>query len=382
MRGRKAFVHGCRSQHAHRFRAGLRPPSPARFETPRSQTGTSFNYLLATAKIESDLDPEPDDEIVVGLGPVPVHRSDLARHPQAGRAGLRLRRLCERDLAQRRPATTPWTIRQMRRQIMKLRNDPTANAVMAGVLTQQNAAALAPPHRAPADRERALHRPFLRRRRRRQADPARRQQSAGQRRRGLSQRGARQPVDLLRSAGQCPQRARASIPSSSAASRSRATARLRRWRAPRACRRSRPRCRAPAGGRAVGHRRRGRRPRRLPPRRARSAAVPAVPADASAATVRPATRPSIRCSATRTGAPPSIPWWWRCGARRRASAATAPAGAAGRRPHAGAVGRQRHRHGVVRSVPGHAPECARAVRRQLVARDRSRTRRSTAPPAH
>jgi hypothetical protein len=31
---------------------------------------------------------------------------------------------------------------EMRREIMKLRNDPSANAVMAGVLTQQNAAAL------------------------------------------------------------------------------------------------------------------------------------------------------------------------------------------------------------------------------------------------
>ena len=191
-----------------------------------------------------------------------------------------------------------------------------------------------PPHRAPADGERALHRPFLRRRRCRQAHPARRQQPPGQRRRGLSERGARQPLDLLRSAGQCPQHA----------------GRLFRARPPLQGRERRPGCDAGerggdadagAAGRGCGARRpagRARRsptspgsPRSLPPRlRARRRPRPRAAARPRARRRRPEHRPSIRCSATRTGAPPSIPWWCRCGAFRRASPTAAPA--APRRP--------------------------------------------------
>ena len=74
-----------------------------------------------------------------------------------------------------------------------------------------------------ADRRRALHRAFLRHRWcRRNSINAASEQSASQCGRDVSRRGARQPIDLLRQAGQCAQRRRASIPNSIAATRSRA----------------------------------------------------------------------------------------------------------------------------------------------------------------
>ncbi len=53
-------------------------------------TGTSFQYLLATAQVESGLNPQRRRGDLVGARPVPVHRSDLARHHQAIGRGLGL----------------------------------------------------------------------------------------------------------------------------------------------------------------------------------------------------------------------------------------------------------------------------------------------------
>ena len=44
-------------------------------------TGANFQYLLATAKVESNLNPNAAGHDVVGARPVPVHRADLARRP-------------------------------------------------------------------------------------------------------------------------------------------------------------------------------------------------------------------------------------------------------------------------------------------------------------
>jgi hypothetical protein len=107
-----------------------------------SQTGTSFNYLLATAKIESDLDPNltMKSSSAAGLFQF-IDQTWLGTLKQAGPAfGYGdYANAISRNSAGHYSVDDP----EMRSQIMKLRNDPSANAVMAGVLTQQNAAALA-----------------------------------------------------------------------------------------------------------------------------------------------------------------------------------------------------------------------------------------------
>ena len=69
--------------------------------------------------------------------PVPVHRADLARDPEAGGAGARLRPLRRRDHADAVRPLRGAPTRRCAREIMTLRNDPTANAAMAGAFTQQ-----------------------------------------------------------------------------------------------------------------------------------------------------------------------------------------------------------------------------------------------------
>jgi len=106
-----------------------------------SQTGTSFNYLLATAKIESDLDPNLTMKSSSASGLFQfIDQTWLGTLKQAGPA------FGYGDYANAisRNSSGHYSVDDpdMRRQIMKLRNDPSANAVMAGVLTQQNAAAL------------------------------------------------------------------------------------------------------------------------------------------------------------------------------------------------------------------------------------------------
>jgi hypothetical protein len=104
-------------------------------------TGTSFNYLLATAKIESDLDPSltMKSSSATGLFQF-IDQTWLGTLKQAGPA------FGYGDYANAisRSSSGRYTVDDagMRKEIMKLRNDPTANAVLAGVLTQQNAAAL------------------------------------------------------------------------------------------------------------------------------------------------------------------------------------------------------------------------------------------------
>jgi hypothetical protein len=106
-----------------------------------SATGTSFSYLLATAKIESDLDPNltMKSSSATGLFQF-IDQTWLGTLKQAGPA------FGYGDYANAisRNASGHYSVgdAEMRRAIMKLRNDPTANAVMAGALTQKNAAAL------------------------------------------------------------------------------------------------------------------------------------------------------------------------------------------------------------------------------------------------
>jgi hypothetical protein len=105
-------------------------------------TGTSFSYLLATAKIESDLDPTMTmkSSSAVGLFQF-IDQTWLGTLKQAGPAfGYSdYANAISRDSSGRYSVSDS----EMRREIMRLRNDPRANAVMAGALTQNNAAVLA-----------------------------------------------------------------------------------------------------------------------------------------------------------------------------------------------------------------------------------------------
>ena len=98
----------------------------------------------------------------------------------------------------------------MRSEILKLRNDPTANAVMAGAFTQANAALLSATARPLAERRRTLYRAFSRRRRRGASDLGCREQSECQRRELFSQCRAGQFFDFLRPVDGCGPQPRAS----------------------------------------------------------------------------------------------------------------------------------------------------------------------------
>jgi hypothetical protein len=106
-----------------------------------NQTGTSFSYLLATARIESDLNPSltMKSSSAAGLFQF-IDQTWLGTLKQAGPAfGYGdYANAISRNSSGHYSVDDP----EMRKEIIKLKNDPNANAVMAGVLTQQNSAAL------------------------------------------------------------------------------------------------------------------------------------------------------------------------------------------------------------------------------------------------
>ena len=104
-------------------------------------TGTSFNYLLATAKVESGLNPQAGASTSSARGLFQfIEQTWLATIKQAGSA-LGYGRYAD---AITKSASGQYEVQDpaMRNEILKLRNDPTANAVMAGAFTQANAAIL------------------------------------------------------------------------------------------------------------------------------------------------------------------------------------------------------------------------------------------------
>jgi hypothetical protein len=106
-----------------------------------SATGTSFQYLLATAQVESGLNPQAGASTSSARGLFQfIDQTWLATMKQAGPSlgyGQYASAITKNAFGQyevQDPA--------MRNEILKLRNDPTANAVMAGAFTQANAALL------------------------------------------------------------------------------------------------------------------------------------------------------------------------------------------------------------------------------------------------
>jgi Transglycosylase SLT domain len=104
-------------------------------------TGTSFNYLLATAQVESGLNPQAGASTSSARGLFQfIETTWLATIKQAG-AALGLGRFAD---AITQTASGNYEVRDpaMRGEILKLRNDPAANALMAGAFTKGNASAL------------------------------------------------------------------------------------------------------------------------------------------------------------------------------------------------------------------------------------------------
>jgi hypothetical protein len=111
-------------------------------QSAAQSTGASFDYLLATAKVESDLDPNLSarGSSATGLFQF-IEQTWLSAVKQAGKAlGLGSQADAIEQTASGRYVVKDAAVRQ---EIMQLRKDPTANALMAGAFTQQNAAVLA-----------------------------------------------------------------------------------------------------------------------------------------------------------------------------------------------------------------------------------------------
>jgi hypothetical protein len=104
-------------------------------------TGTSFQYLLATAQVESGLNPHAGAATSSARGLFQfIDQTWLATLKQSG-AALGYGQYAA---AITKNASGHYEVADpaMRSEILKLRNDPTANAVMAGAFTQANAAVL------------------------------------------------------------------------------------------------------------------------------------------------------------------------------------------------------------------------------------------------
>ena len=104
-------------------------------------TGASFNYLLATAQVESGLNPQAGAATSSARGLFQfIDTTWLATIKQSG-AALGLGRYA--DAITQTPSGN-YEVRDptMRSEILKLRNDPAANALMAGAFTNGNASAL------------------------------------------------------------------------------------------------------------------------------------------------------------------------------------------------------------------------------------------------
>lgn len=116
-------------------------------------TGASFDYLLATAQVESGLNPQAGAQTSSARGLFQfIQQTWLATMKQAGPA-LGYGRYAAAIV---KTASGRYEVPDaaMRNEILKLRVDPATNAVMAGAFTRANAAALsARLGRAPSEGE-------------------------------------------------------------------------------------------------------------------------------------------------------------------------------------------------------------------------------------
>jgi hypothetical protein len=104
-------------------------------------TGTSFQYLLATAQVESGLNPQAGASTSSARGLFQfIEQTWLATIKQSGTAlGYgQYANAITKDASGKYEVQDPT----MRSAILKLRNDPAANAAMAGAFTKENTALL------------------------------------------------------------------------------------------------------------------------------------------------------------------------------------------------------------------------------------------------
>ncbi len=104
-------------------------------------TGTSFQYLLATAQVESGLNPQAGASTSSARGLFQfIEQTWLATMKQSG-AALGYGQYAD---AIAKTASGKYEVQDptMRSAILKLRNDPAANAAMAGAFTKENATLL------------------------------------------------------------------------------------------------------------------------------------------------------------------------------------------------------------------------------------------------
>jgi len=107
-----------------------------------ASTGANFDYLLATAKVESNLDPNLTVSTSTATGLFQfLDQTWLGVMKTAGRA-FGFERYAD-AITQTSSGRYVVDDPVLREEMMKLRTDPAANAVMGGVITQQNAAVLA-----------------------------------------------------------------------------------------------------------------------------------------------------------------------------------------------------------------------------------------------
>jgi hypothetical protein len=116
-------------------------------------TGTNFRYLLAAAKVESNLNPQAAAKTSSAGGLFQfIEQTWLGTLKEAGSSlGYgRYANAIERNSSGRFVVTDP----SLRSEILNLRKDPSANAAMAGAFTKSNAAYLTQKlGRAPTDGE-------------------------------------------------------------------------------------------------------------------------------------------------------------------------------------------------------------------------------------
>ncbi len=128
-------------------------------------TGTRFQYLLASAQVESGLDPQAGAATSSARGLFQFAEQTWPGTMKQSGAALGHGRYADaitKTTSGRYEVADP----AMRREILKVRTDPMVNAVMAGAFTQANAALLSQKlGRGPSEGG-ALPRAFSRRRRR------------------------------------------------------------------------------------------------------------------------------------------------------------------------------------------------------------------------
>lgn len=120
---------------------GASSPVASAIRRAARSTGASFEYLLATAKVESNFNPNLTARTSSATGLFQfVEQTWLAMMSQTGRAlGLgNYADAISRDSAGRYQVTDA----RLRGEILQLRTDPGTNAAMAAVFTRQNATQL------------------------------------------------------------------------------------------------------------------------------------------------------------------------------------------------------------------------------------------------